>query len=89
MKSYKHYYCGLCEKKLTHGDDLILYNQEVVGDEVIITELEFRHQNQRDSDGHLIGGCDDKRFRMSRHVRDGFSDLLERWGKSPYNKETK
>lgn len=69
---YLNLKCCKCGKKLENGMDLLIYDRE----DGIITRLEFRH----------AGSCDDKSFKNSRHVKDGFEDLLAEWAKSPYNR---
>lgn len=70
-KSYRNIKCDLCGKNLNSPTDNIIYNTD--GD--TITELSFRH----------AGICDDKRYYMSRPVMRDYSDLLDRWARSPYN----
>lgn len=67
--------CGKCGKCLNSPLDLVIYDQE----DGEIVRLDFRHQG-RDK-------CDDRSFYMSRHVQEGFDDLLELWEISPYNKK--
>lgn len=60
---YSHIECDKCGLKLNSLDDMVLYNNDKKGK---VTELEFRH--------HIK--CDDRKFKKSRHIRDGFDDLL-------------
>ncbi len=69
--AYRHQRCSLCGQPLDNPLDLVVYNM----DDGIITELEFRHR----------GACDDRRFSYSRHVQQGFADLVESWALSPYH----
>jgi hypothetical protein len=54
--------------------DMVIFNRE---SDRTISELTFRHGCGR--------GCDDRDFKLSRHVKDGFDDLLKEWAASPYN----
>jgi hypothetical protein len=63
--------CDFCHQKLDHELDLVIWNEHYEGEEQIIDELSFRHGCGR--------GCDSKSFLKSRHMKDGFDDLLEKW----------
>lgn len=64
---YNKIKCKLCGKRLTSPLDLILYNIE----DGETCEVEFRHQST----------CDDRRFVFSRHVKEGFDDILKEFKK--------
>ncbi len=65
-KKYNEIKCDLCGHCLDSLYDMVLYNCDKEGK---IVELEFRHHVK----------CDDKKFEKSRHVKDGFDDLLLRF----------
>lgn len=72
-KKWNHIKCDLCGEHLTNHLDLVLYNS--AGGKII--ELEFRHQVR----------CDDKSFQFSRHVKDGYEDILDNWYREENNNE--
>jgi RNase P subunit RPR2 len=72
-KDWKKLICDKCKERLDNSLDLMIWNDE----DGEITELSFRHGCGR--------GCDDRSFKLSRHVNDYLTDILEKWGKSSYN----
>ena len=65
IKNYRQIKCSTCDCLLNNPLDMIIYNTE--GDDVC--EIKFIHHVK----------CDDKSFRLSRHVKEGFEDIIERY----------
>lgn len=63
---YRDKKCSLCGEHLNSPLDLVLYNIE----DNEVCEMEFRHQK-----------CDERRFVFSRHVKEGFADIVLRFKK--------
>jgi hypothetical protein len=80
-KSYLRIPCDKCKELLNNPLDMVIYNIESFMGDNVISELSFRHGCGK--------GCDDRNFKLSRHVQEGFKDLLEAWNKSPFNKINK
>lgn len=65
IKHYKQIKCSTCGEFLNNPHDMVIYNVE----DGKVCEMKFIHHVK----------CDDKTYRMSRHVKEGFDDILERY----------
>lgn len=65
--------CDNCGEFLNSSSDLILFRCDK--ETGIINKVTFRH----------ILKCDDKDFGFSRHVGNGYDDILKEWEFSPFN----